>query len=203
MDTMGDRLAGEQADGDWTSASVSDAATAPIGPVFFAIKPEADDALEVERTARGLRARNGLTGVPFRPQLLHVSLLCIGWRPEIRQEVVKRACVAGAAVTMRSFNVAFDRAASFGGQSFVLFGGDGVAGIEMLHKVLIAELKKVGFNIKKHSYEPHMTLLFDPRRIMAQYITPVRWKVREFSLVYSPHGFAQHVRLARWALSGP
>lgn len=200
MDTIGDLLVGEQADGG--RASVLDAERLPIGPVFFAIKPEADDALDVERTARRLRARNGLTGVPCRREPLHVSLLCIGWRPEIRQEVVKRACVAGAAVTMRSFNVAFDRAASFGGQSFVLFGGDGVVGIEMLHGALIAELKKVGFNVKKHGYEPHMTLLFDPRRIMAQYIEPVRWRVREFSLVYSPHGLTQHVRLARWALSG-
>jgi hypothetical protein len=38
---------------------------------------------------------------------------------------------------------------------------------------------------------------------MAQYIAPVRWKVREFSLIHSLHGLAEHVCLARWTLSGP
>jgi 2'-5' RNA ligase len=200
VDAIGDLLAGKQTGHARVHTSLSDVKTRPPGPVFFAIKPAPDDALDIDRTARELRVKNGLTGVPYSPDLLHVSLLCIGWRPEIREEVVERACVAGAAVTMRSFSVAFDRAATFGGESFVLFGGEGVVGIEMLQRALISELKKVGLDLKKHGYEPHMTLLHDPRRIMAQYIAPVRWKVREFSLIHTFHGHSQHVPLARWTL---
>jgi 2'-5' RNA ligase len=190
----------------WARNPVFDTEEPPPGPVFFAIKPEVEDALDVERTATQLRAENRLTGVPYRPELFHVSLLGIGWRPELRQEVVERARVAGAAITIPPFNVAFDRAASFGGKfrrPFVLFGGDGVAGIAALQSALIRELKKVGFGVKNHSYEPHMTLLYDRRQIAAQYIAPVRWRVREFSLIHGLHGLKQHVHLARWTLCLP
>ena len=111
---------------------------------------------------------------------------------------------------MPSFEVAFDRAGSFNRTSrldrqsdwpFVLFGGDGVIGIGMLQGALIDELNKVGFDIKKRSFEPHMTLLFDHRQIPEQSIVPVRWRVREFSLIHGLHGLARHVRSARWKLS--
>jgi 2'-5' RNA ligase len=203
MDAMGDLLRDAQADGGGSDSSAVDGETPWPGAAFFAINPEADGAVDALQTARLLSAENGLTGVPYPSRLLHVSLLGIGRRPGLRQEAIERACVAAAAVTIRPFEVAFDRAASFRGGSkrpLVLFGGDGVAGIQMLQTALISELEKVGFSVRKHSYEPHMTLLYDRRRATAQYIAPVRWKVREFSLIHSLHGLAQHVRLARWTL---
>jgi len=173
------------------------------GPIFFAISPDADAALDAERTARLLRVKNGLTGAPYPQEALHVSLLGIGRRPGLRQEVVEAACVAAAAVVMPPFEVAFDRAASFRGQSkrpFVLFGGDGVIGIEMLQRALISELEKAGFSFKQKSYEPHMALLYDRRRVTEQFVAPIHWSVREFVLIHSLHGLAKHDRLGRWKL---
>src|SRR5579859_2617755 len=121
----------------------------PPGPVYFAITPDADAAHDAERATRPLRAQNRLTGVPLPPEALHVSLLGIGWRPELRREVVEAACAAAAAVTMPPFDVAFDRAGSFSRKEsfnrqcewpWVLFGGDGVIGAEMLQSALISEL---------------------------------------------------------------
>ncbi len=174
-------------------------------PVFFAITPDPDSALDAEQTAHRLRLENRLTGAVCRRDMLHVSVLGIGWRPDLREEKIEAACAAAAAVAMPPFTVAFDRAASFGGganRPLVLCGGDGVAGILMLRRALIAGLKKVGVDVKKTHYEPHMTLLYDRRPIMGQFITPVRWKVREFSLIHSLHGAATHVCLAHWTLRG-
>jgi|SRR5579859_2797843 len=178
----------------------------PPGPVYFAITPDADAAHDAERATRPLRAQNRLTGVPLPPEALHVSLLGIGWRPELRREVVEAACAAAASVTMPPFEIAFDRAGSFAGQSdwpWVLFGGDGVIGAEMLQRALISALERAGFNFEKRRYEPHMTLLYDRRRLTAQLIAPVRWRVQEFVLIHGLHGLARHIRLGRWKLPGP
>jgi 2'-5' RNA ligase len=204
MDAMGDLFAGQRG-GGWARKPVSEVETRPPGPVFFAINPDADGALDAQRTTRLLRVKNGLTGVPRPREVLHVSLQGIGWRPELRQEVVEAACVAADAIVIPPFEVAFDRAASFGGKSkwpLVLCGGDGVTGIVMLRKALISELKKLGFDVRKSCYAPHMTLLYDRRRVTVQSIPPVRWSVREFSLIHSLHGLTKHIRLARWKLSG-
>ena len=116
MDAMGDLFAGQPGD-VWPLGSVSDVEKRPPGPVFFAIKPSADGVLDTERTARLLRATHGLTGAPCPPELLHVSLLGVGWRPQLPSEVVEAACLAAGAVVMPPFEVEFDRAASFGGKT--------------------------------------------------------------------------------------
>jgi 2'-5' RNA ligase len=210
MNAMADVFAGQGGDG-WASVAALEVEKRPPGPVFFAINPDAGAALDAERTTCLLQAKNRLTGASPPPEMLHVSLLGIGRRPELRQEVVEAACLAATAVAMPPFEVAFDRAGSFSRVEslnqeskwpLVLFGGDGVIGVEMLQRVLISELNKVGFNFKKHSYEPHMTLLYDRRRVTAQFIAPVRWSVREFVLIHGLHGHARHIRLARWKLPG-
>jgi 2'-5' RNA ligase len=210
MDATGDLFAGQRSDGRARNPVL--AVEKPLaGPVFFAITPDANATADAERTARLLRVENGLTGVPYPPEVLHVSLRSIGRRPRLPREVVEAACHAAAAVTMPPFEVAFDRAGSFNRTTrserqsdwpFVMFGGDGVIGIEMLQRALINELNKVGFDMKKRSFEPHMTLLFDRRQVPAHSIAPVRWRVREFFLIHSLHGHTRHVRLARWKLSG-
>ena len=43
------------------------------GPVFFAINPDVDATADAQRTTRLLRVKNGLTGVPYRPDVLHVK----------------------------------------------------------------------------------------------------------------------------------
>jgi 2'-5' RNA ligase len=207
MDAMGDFFAGQSGGGGdgWARDRVFEVEKQPPGAVFFAISPDVDGVLGADRTTRLLSDKNRLTGVPRPADLLHVSLVGIGWYPELRQADVEAACRAAAAVVMPPFEVAFDRAASFGGGSnrpLVLCGGDGVIGIVMLQKALIAALERAGFDVKKNGYEPHMTLLYDRRRVTEQSIAPVRWRVREFALIHSLHGLTKHVRLARWTLRG-
>jgi hypothetical protein len=49
-------------------------------------------------------------------------------------------------------------------------------------------------------FEPHLTLLRDPKAVADQVIAPVRWKARELVLTESHYGLGRHVPLARIAL---
>ena len=49
-------------------------------------------------------------------------------------------------------------------------------------------------------YTPHLTLLFDERRVVERGVEPIGWTVRELVLVRSLHGQARHVALGRWPL---
>lgn len=134
MDVMSDLFGGQRGDGG-APAALREVDKRPPGPVFFALNPDADGILGAQRTTHLLRVKDGLTGPARPPEVLHVSLLGIGRYPELRSARVDAACAAAEAVTMRPFEVAFDRAASFGGglkRPLVLLGGDGVAGIVML-----------------------------------------------------------------------
>ena len=176
----------------------------PPGEVFFVINPDVDGAVATRAVERGLSIGHGLTGKPFTPERLHVTLLSIGHYPELRKEFVDTACVAAAAAAVRPFEVVFDRAISFPTgrptRPLALIGGDGVIGVEMLQQRLFAEMKRVGLRVRKLGQRPHMTLLYDRCSVAEQPVEPVRWTVREFVLVHSLYGQSRHVPLARWPL---
>jgi len=46
-------------------------------------------------------------------------------------------------------------------------------------------------------FNPHVTLLYDARKVEEQPIVPICWTVSEFVLIRSERG---HTRLARWPL---
>jgi 2'-5' RNA ligase len=113
---------------------------------------------------------------------------------------------AMATITMSPFLVAFDEAKSFNGghkQPVVLVGDDGVAGLMLLQHELVAALDKAGIGQRKRRpYNPHVTLLYDDRRIPDQPVEAISWIVREVVLVCSLHGQGRHIPLARWRLRG-
>ena len=184
-----------------------DASPQPADGVFFAIFPEVDAAAGAARLARHQRDAHGLRGRPLARERLHVSLHHLGDYAGLPRGIVAAACEAAAAVAMPSFDVAFDRAVSFIGRSgnrpFVLQGGDGVAGLMVLHRLLGAAMQKVGLGrwAKPH-YVPHVTLLYDDRCVAEQAVETVGWTVHEFVLVHSLHGRTRYVPLARWPLRG-
>ncbi len=75
-------------------------------------------------------------------------------------------------------------------------------GLLALHRHLGAALQKVGlWHWVKPQYEPHVTLLYDDRRVAEQAVDTVGWTVREFVLVHSLHGQGRYVFLGRWKLA--
>ena len=61
--------------------------------------------------------------------------------------------------------------------------GEGAAGVTALQNALGNALAKAGLGARQSA--PHLTLLYDARRIDEQPIEPIDWTVREFVLVHS------------------
>jgi 2'-5' RNA ligase len=169
--------------------------------VFFALQPEVAAAREARGLAERLRLARGLKGRPITAERFHVSLHSLGDAPS--DQTISKACEAVSAVAQRSFLVALNRVATFGGGALVLYGDEGVIGIDLLHKALHSALVASGVTRgPPRAFEPHMTLLWDPREAAEQVLLePIGWRAREFVLLRSLNGEGRHEVLARWSLA--
>lgn len=170
--------------------------------LFFAIVPDLETALHIERLAQRLRVELGLKGKPLPTAHFHITVHFLGIHDTFPERVASSARAAASTVSMPAFEVTLDRVASFHRTSrarpVVLRGSDGVAALKAFHDILGKTLAKSGFNLKQSSFTPHLTLLYDQHEVSERTLEPVRWTAREFVLVDSRVGKAQHVQLARW-----
>jgi RNA 2',3'-cyclic 3'-phosphodiesterase len=188
-----------------------DAAPKPTDRLFFAIFPDADAAARIAQLALLLRSEHGLRGTPLKPERFHVTLHPLGDYAGLHHGIIASASQAAAAVVRQpfdlSFDIAFDRAASFcskpSNRPFVLRGSDGLAAVTAFQQSLSTEMTKAGLgHWVKPAYTPHVTLLYDDRCVAEQAVEPIRWTAHEFVLVHSLIGQSLHVPLARWPLRG-
>jgi 2'-5' RNA ligase len=173
--------------------------------LFFAIVPDPDTALHIERLAQRLRVEHGLKGKPLPTAHFHVTVHFIGVHDTFFERVASWAQATASTISMPAFDVTFDHAASFHRTArerpVVLLGSDGVAALKEFHGILGTTLTKAGFNLKPSSFTPHVTLLYDKLEVAERTIEPIHWTAREFVLVDSRVGKTQHVQLARWPLT--
>ena len=168
--------------------------------LFFSIFPDQRAAVRIANIAEHFRRAYGLKAAPLLTDRFHVTVQGLGNYDGLPRSVVAKAIEAGAAVMSRPFEVAFDRVTSFAGSdALVLRGGDGVDGIVMFHHDLGVAMRKFGLSAGSQ-FTPHITLLYERRRIEEQFIEPIRWTVRDFVLVHSLHGRTMHIPLERWHL---
>jgi 2'-5' RNA ligase len=180
------------------------AAQRPTESLFFAVYPDHAAATRIARLAARLREEHGLTGRPFAVERFHATLHHLGSHAGVPALLFSAASEAAATIAMPPFEVVFDRVESFPRRArlpFVLCGGDGVAGLAGLQRALGAALKGAGLApLVKPDYTPHLTLLYDDRRIPVRAVEPIAWTVHELVLVRSLLGRGQHVPIARWPL---
>jgi len=170
--------------------------------LFFSIFPDQAAAVRIANTAEHFRRACGLKGAPLLTDRFHVTVHGLGNYDGLPRSVVAKAIAAGTAVTARPFDVAFDRVTSFAGSdALVLRGRDSVDGLVMFHQSLAIAMLNSGLSASLQ-FKPHITLLYDGRRIEEQFIEPIRWTVRDFVLVHSLRGRTKHIPLERWHLGG-
>jgi len=194
--------------------------------LFFSIFPDQAAAVRIANTAEHFRRAYGLKGAPLLTDRFHVTVHGLGNYDGLPRGVVAKAIAAGMAVKSMPFEVAFDRVTSFaakaiaagmavksmpfevafdrvtsfaGSNALVLCGGDGVDGLVMFHQSLAIAMWNSGL-CASLQFMPHITLLYDGRRIEEQFIEPIRWTVRDFVLVHSLRGRTMHIPLERWRL---
>lgn len=175
--------------------------------LFFGLFPDARTA----RTASELAGRfaRGLSGARFGTRRLHISLHHVGDYRRLRAQVVYAARQAGDAVAMPPFAVTFNAVGSFEGAPqaegrprrwpLVLRGTGG--GLFALHALLGAAMTKNGLQAAER-FVPHMTLLYGAEPVPLQLIDPIRFVVREFSLVHSELWLTRYNVIGRWPLEG-
>lgn len=174
--------------------------------LFFAIFPDAGAAALASATAERLRRENGLQARATSIGRLHLSLHCVGHFKRVQAKYVYAASQAAQSVSMPAFDVMFEEAASFPAlpqrgriarRPLVLLGGS--APLRQLHARLGQAMLSVGLR-PSLSFEPHVTLLYDPRGVPRQRVDRVAWTVRQFVLIHSEKGLTRHNILGCWPL---
>jgi 2'-5' RNA ligase len=185
---------------DWLQEADHRATGAGPRRVYFALRPDVRAAAEATALAERLRREHGLTSRPIPAARLHVSLNWLG-RPAPAQTIGK-ACEAVSGLRLKSFVIAFNRAASFGGghdRPLVLWGEEGVIGVELLHAALHAALARPGIvRGPPPAFEPHMTRMRGAQPVAEEFVAPVSWRVRELVLIESGEG--RQAALGRWPM---
>ena len=174
----------------------------PTERLFFAVMPDPMTAERVAELADGLREEHGLLGHPLAPERLHVTLHHLGDYAGLPPSLLPKVRQAAARVRMPEFEVCFDQVGSFacGAKNpFVLRSEYGAELLNGLHEELARCLHGVGGKLDPR-FTPHMTLLYDRRRLPIQPVQPFRWFVREFILVRSFLGQGRYQIEGRWQL---
>jgi RNA 2',3'-cyclic 3'-phosphodiesterase len=177
-------------------------AAQPIHTWFFALRPSAEDAMRIQAHAASLLSSHGIAGKSIDAKRLHITLELVGH--DVDASRVEAACRAGDVVKRAALDVRFDAAMTFSAPSgpFVLLGGDGLDVVRELRTTLAFAMADQGFSPVR-SYEPHMTLGYDPRHRAPRFsIEPIGFRAVEFTLVKSHIGFSRHELLRTWPLAG-
>jgi RNA 2',3'-cyclic 3'-phosphodiesterase len=172
------------------------------GRLFLAVVPGTDVAERIYRLASVVKRARRFDGDLIPTDRLHVTMFFLDDGRGVREYVVRMACEAAQGARMSSFEVSFDRIASFRGRPghhpFVLLGGDGLGRLKLLRQMLGAQMARNGLkHLVNSDFNPHVTLLYAERKVEEQPIEPILWTVNEFVLIHSLHG---HAHLARWPL---
>jgi 2'-5' RNA ligase len=179
----------------------------PTDGLFFAIFPDLQASASLAREAWQLRTKHELLGRPLRADRFHVTLHHFGCYHGLRRDFVAMAREAAGEIMAAPFSVTFDRAMSFGHGPedwlLVLRGDDRLEALKNFRNDLGASLWNSGFGRKiVKRFTPHVSLIYEHRRVAEQQIEPVTWTVTEFVLVHSLLGQTQHIELGRWPLRG-
>jgi 2'-5' RNA ligase len=175
--------------------------------LFFAAQPDADSAAAAIAVAQRARAEHGLTGKLIPAERLHITLHWLQDHPEVPEDLIAAAQVAGRNLDTAPFDVVFDKLQSLGGPGEgrpVVLAGTGLADLRKFQRALAATMTDAGIGRyvrASTSFRPHVTLLYDDKYLPSRAIPPIRWAVRELVLVDSLVGEGRHLVRARWPLT--
>lgn len=173
------------------------------GSLFFCVFPEPAAREAIADETDTLRVEHSLTGPATRPSRLHVTLHYLGEHLTDRADIVEAATAAAAGVVHAPLEVTLTRASSFSTRDdrhpCVLLCPEERPPIHGLWRELSNRLMAGGFGrYLKREFTPHVTLLYDTRVLTPHAIEPIRWQVRDFSLVRSLRG--EYEVIGSWPL---
>jgi RNA 2',3'-cyclic 3'-phosphodiesterase len=173
----------------------------PAHVLFFACVPPAairDEIAEAWQSSGTAR--------PFRHDKLHMSILPVAGLDILSPTLIEQARRAASGLRSAPFELCFDRLATFGGglgNCALVLTTDGqdkpanALALDLHDALRAAGLVPPG----RRKIVPHLTLAYGPGfseiRPLAK---PIRWAVRDITLIDSLQGQGRHVWLGTWPL---
>ena len=149
---------------------------------------------------------NDGTGEELRWDVLHLSLQNICPPGALDRSKVAMAKTAADHLQHAEFTLIFDRLMTFGGRvgnrALVLATDNSNHAANDLAIELRSLLAEVGAKCPtKAKVTPHVTLAYGPGFFGTRYLTdPIRWTIRDITLIDSLIGQGRHVHLGTWRL---
>lgn len=175
---------------------------APAQPdrLFFAVRLPHDAASQAADLCRRLRAQHSLSGSEVRADRLHITLHWLGDYQGLPPDIVASALMAGGLVKVPPFDVVMNRVQSYLDGGLVLSGSN-VAPLRDFQKRLGDAMDSTGIGrLKRTTFKPHVTLLYNNHPIEHTPVTPIWWTVHDFVLIHSLQGQSRHIILGDWQL---
>ena len=178
----------------------------PIHRLFFALRPDAAAAGEIESAAASIKASGRLRGRWVQPSKHHLTVHFLGTHSGRPESLIERARVAAAQVRLASFEIVLDRVETFGARRqspcVLRCAPQSDRLLEALRATLGAELAEAGLaRWLEKRFTPHVTIAYVDGTLDEPIAIPaVAWRARDFALVESHGAAAQHEVLAQWPL---
>lgn len=173
--------------------------------LFFALSLPPEARREALARLEAIRGPQKLTGRATAEARLHISLNNLGRFRRPPEAVIEKARDLVDAVEGRRFVVSLNRIGTWqSGESpwpVVLWGDEGVIGVEALHAALHRILAKASMVPRRQAeMTPHLTVSWDKAVADETFIEPVTWTADAFELIHSVQGEGRYDVVGRWPL---
>ncbi len=181
----------------------------PIHRLFFALRPDAAAAHEIECAAASIRASGGVRGRWVQPSKHHLTVHFLGSHVVRPADLIERARAASQHVRIAPFEIELERVETFGARRqspcVVRCSPHSDHSLEMLRATLGEALADEGLGRwLEQRFTPHVTIAYIEGGLSEPIaIPPIAWCVRGFALIESHGASAQHEVLDQWPLREP
>ncbi|WP_232316397.1 RNA 2',3'-cyclic phosphodiesterase [Candidatus Burkholderia verschuerenii] len=176
----------------------------PNTSLFFALYPDEATALRLTDLAARLRVEHALKARAIPSDRLHVTLHHLGAFDGRPADIVEHARRVASTIRLPAVDITLDHIESFSGgrgKHPLVLAGNASESLVELEQTLGKALDAARIDSKRHPhFTPHVTLLYDERRIARQTVQPVTWTATEFALVRSFLGQSRYEIVVRWPL---
>jgi len=181
----------------------------PVHRLFFALRPDAAVAREIETAAASLRASGRVRGRWVQPSKHHLTVHFLGTHVGRPADLIERARAAAQPVRIAPFQIELDRAETFGARRqspcVLRCSSRTDRSLEMLRGTLGEALAAAGLaRWLEQRFTPHVTIAYmDGALDEAITIPAIPWRVQNFALLESHGASAQHEVMQQWPLREP
>ena len=181
----------------------------PIHRLFFALRPDADVAREIERTAATIKASGRVSGRWVQPSKHHLTVYFLGSHAGRPANLIELARAAAQRVRLAPFEIELERVETFAGHRqspcVVRSSPHSDRSLAVLRSKLTGALAGMGLAERlERRFTPHVTIAYvDGSLDEPIEITPIVWRVQDFALVESQGASASHEVVDQWPLCEP